>query len=86
MRSRERLIEVLEQVNAHVVGRDVDLAFAHAALSLRRKTEFAPIFMAKIEEIARRHSSPHVRELAKEALVIDGEKRSFAERARRDAL
>lgn len=73
MRSRERLIEVLRSVNPAAVGRDVDLAFAHAALCIERVTGLSPIFNGKIETIARWNDSPHIRELATEVLFHDSQ-------------
>lgn len=68
MRSRERLIDVLETVNGRVVGRAVNLAFAHAALSLRRGLAFSPMLDGKLSSIADWNDSPHLRSLAAEAL------------------
>lgn len=66
MRSRERLIEVLRSVNADVIGKDWFGVLHHAAFLLTAKIPNADT--ADLEMTIAFHHSPHVRELAGEAI------------------
>jgi hypothetical protein len=75
MRTRERLIEVLKTVNMRVVGGPawggLDAAWKALGGGSKAYTQhlFIPDGYARlIEETALHHASPHIRDLAKEAL------------------
>jgi hypothetical protein len=71
MRSRERLVEVLRSVNGRYHGTDLMNDFRFTADILSAPNHF-PLTTTKTGELingyAKGHPSPHIRELAAEAL------------------
>ena len=68
MRSRERLIQVLESVNERVVGHHPAQACAHAHKALNYLGKHPHVSMPLIENQAEVAESEHIRELLDEAL------------------
>lgn len=69
MRDRERLIEVLESVNGpHVLCQFEELHFGAAAAFIRKNEPAVPNLLLALERFHASHDSPHIRELAAEAL------------------
>jgi len=68
MRSRERLIEVMESVNRVVVGFCVWSRLDYIAGALRREQIPVTRQAKELAESLADHASPHIRELASEAL------------------
>ncbi len=66
MRSRQRLIEVLETVNGNVVGEITAFDFQTAAECLKLPGH-CPDCAFDLTKIFKYHLSPHVRELARQA-------------------
>lgn len=75
MRSRERLIQILETVNPEVIGGFPARVLARAGRHLQRPSSEREDTIGLIRRYALKHESPHIRELAKEALYyIEQEK------------
>lgn len=68
MRSRDRLIDVLDTVNGKVVGELDAKVLRAAAETMRRSWPPGKEHMGLLNSIAEGHDSEHIRELAAEAL------------------
>lgn len=67
MRTRKRLIEVLETVNEHAIGGTTAFNLITAASCLQVPGH-CPDCASDMARIIQRHESPHIRALATEAL------------------
>ena len=70
MRSRDRLIDVLLTVNASAIGMSATAFLMAAADHLRDREPFPLRTERALTRISAYHSSPHIRELAHEALIL----------------
>lgn len=69
MKTRERMIEVLESVNGPPVHRHFeDLHFGLAAAFIRKNEPAVTALLQVMERFQASHVSPHIRDLAAEAL------------------
>ena len=73
MRTRERLIFVIESLNEPVVGSWTYHAFASAARHLREGEVFNPVTLSNMRHIAAHDPRDHMRSLASSALAHNDE-------------
>lgn len=70
MRSRERLIEALRSVNGNSIGINDSMVLHEIAVNLSEHMRPKDRQFKELERIADNHSSPHIQELAREAVII----------------